>query len=201
MTVSRKGIPFLPHYDASLGLEEWELPLGSEVLYYGGSFRPWHPGHEACLKLAPKNYPLLIILDCNPQKQDYQIDLKLAQDIDAKVAELGFPFHTTFTGFMEAKTPNPTINWLRFIKKKRPDLKNYFLMGFDSFKSLPGWIEAQELIPMMDRIYVVSRLENQQQQQLTSDLINVLFPKLEVIFLGHHPFEHFSSTKIREEKK
>ena len=71
-------------------------------------------------------------------------------------------------------------------------------MGFDSFKNLPTWIQCEELLSIIDCIFVVSRLESEIQKKEALEKNKIINKNLEIIFLGRHDYEEMSSTEIRK---
>ena len=71
-------------------------------------------------------------------------------------------------------------------------------MGFDSFRTLPSWIESQDLLNNLSSLYIASRLEESNEQELIGSEIYKLNKNINIVFLGRHQFEDLSSTKLRE---
>ena len=46
--------------------------IEDEIIFFGGSFNPWHKGHTECIKLLPQGIPIVILPDNNPFKQNHQ---------------------------------------------------------------------------------------------------------------------------------
>ncbi len=163
-----------------------------EIVFFGGSFNPWHQGHQACIDLLPKEKQLLVVLDRNPQKTQLK-DSTVIPLIDLKSTAA---IRSVYSGFLASSAPNPTIGWVKELKSKYPHLKASLLMGFDQLQNFKTWTKVLELSELLTKVYVVSRLENEEDFQRTKkDLESSL--KLNVIHLGHHQFEDVSSTKLR----
>ena len=173
------------------------IPKDKEIIFFGGSFNPWHEGHESCLTLLNKPDKLFIIPDNNPRKQSQEVTCawKRYQDLKRLI-----PFdYPIYSGFWSSNQSNPTASWLPQIKDQYPDLQLSLLMGYDSFITIHDWIDAPKLLDSLSKIYIASRLDdlelrNQQYQKLTEQY------QVELIFLGNHPHEEVSSTKIRAQK-
>ena len=73
-------------------------------------------------------------------------------------------------------------------------------MGFDSFKNLSKWERPEDLYSLLNHLYVVSRLEDEDEREFAAKPIRDINPKLEVTFLGGHEFEGLSSTQLRSQK-
>lgn len=172
------------------------LTQANEILFYGGSFNPWHQGHEACIKLAPKDKPLVVLPDNNPHKEinpNKQLDL---DGLEKKLQEIN-PNTYLFREYYLDDKPNPTIDWVQELKTNFPKLSTSLLMGFDSFIKLDTWKENQTLLTGLKALYIASRLDQDEIKKSKTQIYQEMAPKLEIQFLGHHEFEHLSSTKIR----
>jgi nicotinate-nucleotide adenylyltransferase len=195
------GISFLPFFKSEQEMKEWNLPLGSKILFFGGTFNPWHEGHRSCLELAPKDIPLIILPDRNPTKDLMPFSENQIKQLQVELESLpSFKLMTLFLGFLKQPHPNPTINWLNHLKSKRSDLKVYLLMGFDSFESLPRWIEGEKVIMHLNGVFVVARKENDESFKKAQEQLLSINSNLDVHYLGHHPFEDLSSTNLRKKK-
>ncbi len=193
---------FMPVIDSSLRsklkLENKIVETPNEVVFFGGTFNPWHQGHTACVELLGPEKFLLICPDKNPHKEDIQKEYSDLENLYfTLLSTIKRPLHF-YPGFWIMKERNPTINWISAIHKTHPSLKKSLLLGFDSLQNFHKWTRVQELAPMLHKIYIASRLETDHDvQQVLIDLkkenINV---KIE--FLGHHDFEHLSSTELRK---
>lgn len=176
-----------------------DLTLNSEIVFFGGSFNPWHEGHSMCVKLLDKDKNLIIVPDHNPQKKLTQ-NLNKQSSIDsiALIAKELHPNTHIYTDFWELQTKNPTSFWIESLKQNT-SLNLSLLMGFDSFSSIFTWIEADSLINNLSAIYIASREDDEQIKQVTIDKLMRINPRLRVIMLGHHQYEHLSSSKIRSQ--
>lgn len=190
--------PVSPQYETlkSICSEMLFKNEADEMVVFAGTFNPWHQGHQACLTLLPEDKICLIAPDRNPHKE-----LRI---LDAVTTILEVSTHGKFkknhflvpTFLLEHKK-NPTINWVLRLKENLPDHKVSLLMGFDSFSNLKTWTRADELLPLIDTIYVASRLEDDEDRRLALDEAHALGPSLNVVFLGKHGYENISSTEIR----
>jgi nicotinic acid mononucleotide adenylyltransferase len=168
-----------------------------EWVFFGGSFFPWHSGHQACLNLLPEDKTCFVVPDRNPWKEIREVDpvlttIELAGKIRFKAHQFLVPT------FLFDQKKNPTVEWIEDMKKKFPQKKLSLLMGFDSFENLPTWTRAQDLLPQLHTVYVASRLETNETQNAVLESVKKLCPGLTVNFLGRHPFESQSSTKLRK---
>jgi nicotinic acid mononucleotide adenylyltransferase len=177
-----------------------EFELASEIVFYAGSFDPWHEGHESCLRLLPEDLRLIVCPDRNPHKPIKEIKnlmthfITLSKKIRASTSR---PLHI-HPGFLLRLEANPTISWVFRMRQKRPDLRISLLMGYDAFRSLPQWSKASDLFKLLYKIYVVSRLEEEQEHQSDQEKILHYNPELKIDFLGRHDFEMISSSELRK---
>ena len=186
-----KSWEFMPNSQAPFKIK---IPEDHEIIFFGGSFNPWHKGHESCLKLLNKPLNTFIVPDNNPRKevQSSECSWKRYQDLKKKI-----PFqYPIYPGFWSSSSPNPTSSWLPQIKKTLPKVRLSLLMGFDSFLTIHEWIDAQKLLESLSKIYVASRLDNKELRDKQSQYLKSHY-QIELIFLGHHEYEDISSTKLR----
>lgn len=167
-----------------------------ELVFFGGSFNPWHEGHKACLDLlAPKKS--IILPDRNPFKDvtthsPLEVYLKISSQLDPSI-------HYLNPEFILQTEKNPTYYWIKTTRERFPHIKMGLLMGMDSFESILSWHKASDLLSLIDSLYVASRLED---ESLKSEMKSKLssYPNLSVHYLGHHDFESVSSTALRRKK-
>jgi nicotinate-nucleotide adenylyltransferase len=175
--------------------------LESDILFFGGTFHPFHQGHEACLKLAPKNLPVLVCPDVNPHKKSTPL---LKQELRALSSQLRLlqlnKLHYNPL-FALKGIQNPTYFWMKRLKFYRPDLKCHLLLGFDSFYHFHTWTEAQKLAELIEGFWIVPRGESEEEfVQAVGHATNFGMSE-RLHFLGHHPYEHISSTLLRKNQK
>lgn len=180
-------------------LKENDLLNEDELIFFGGSFNPWHAGHGSCVKLMPKDKKIIVIPDHSPFKEITD-NSKKNSSIDDIQKHLNEFDHQTFIfdEFFYANKKNPTYSWIKPLKTSFPEKKISLLMGFDSFITIDRWTNAHELLNTLSTIYIASRMDDEfikEEQRMTLKSIN---PSLEVIFLGGHPYESLSSTKLRK---
>ena len=179
-----------PLFEEDAIAPSWLLkkPLEEEVVFYAGTFNPWHLGHRACLELCPtKN--IIVVPDFNPWKEDEerQRPWEHLKDLLFRLAETDF---SIYPGFLAKSSGNPTIDWLPKVKVEKKSL----LMGDDSFLGFHKWKQVDELVKHITTLYVAPRgadpvaLEEQVQR----------FPELNIVFLEHHDFEEVSSSGLRK---
>ena len=172
---------------------DWTSP----VVFFGGTFNPWHEGHQACLDLCP-NKNIIIIPDANPWKtveehhsrRCYWNEYRIMAE---KFSKLGY---ATYPGFFGIEDGNPTVDWLPFVECQKKD----FLMGLDSFISFINWRNIKELIKHIDTLFVVPRNSNTifDREDLVKQLLE-LRPNLQIKFLDNHQYMHLSSSDLRKD--
>jgi nicotinic acid mononucleotide adenylyltransferase len=176
-----------------------ELEMASELVFYAGSFDPWHEGHATCVKLFPNDKKLIISPDHNPHKPHKELKSTVSSflNLRAQIRQSTSSQAYIYPGFILQNEKNPTINWIFRTMHRRPDLRISLLIGYDNFKTILGWTKGHDLIKILTGLYVVSRLENEVDHPKDSQALTAVNPKLQITFLGNHPFEHLSSTKLR----
>jgi len=178
-------------------IKDHKLELANEIIFFGGSFNPWHEGHSECVRLLQNDLPLIVIPDHNPYKElvkDKSFDMEI---INQKLSSLRNNV-LVFKDFLEKNEKNPTSEWINELKQKMPNLKLSLLIGFDTFNSIEKWISSEQLLRDLHSLYVASRMENKEQRIQQESLIKQINPQIQIDFLGHHSFEELSSTKLRE---
>ena len=193
--------PFSPRYHELKQLAP-ELTFStseSEWIFFGGTFNPWHPGHQACLNLLPEDKICFILPDRSPHKE-----LRTLEPVFTTISLISkIKFgknHYLAPTFLLENEKNPTVRWMEKLHQECPDKKLSLLLGFDSFKNLPTWTESNKLIPLLSTVYVVSRLEDDEEREAALAPLQSISPNLQVVYLGRHGFEGISSTKLRKEK-
>lgn len=179
-------------------IKEYNLD-SSEIVFFGGSFHPWHEGHSECIRLLPKNKNLVVLPDHNPHKKLVESNARLSGIDEIKEELKKIPRETyLFDGFWSLDKVNPTVEWVKDLKGQNTGLKISLLMGFDSFEKIITWNESHILLNSLCTLYVVSRLEAKEQKELVAKKIKEVSPNIKIEFLGNHPFEHLSSTALRK---
>ncbi len=177
-----------------------KLEQSDEIVFFGGTFNPWHEGHTSCIKLLDSNKSLIILPDHSPHKEldtdSRQTDINLIKSIINQTSDNFY----LYTGFYDAKIKNPTVNWISELKDKLNEKKLSLLIGYDSFISITKWTNASQLLSKLDHLYIVNRLND---EKLKDSQIKGLscYKNLSLDFLGEHEHEKLSSTLIRGQKK
>lgn len=171
--------------------------LTDEWVFFGGSFNPWHLGHQACLDLIPEDKMCFLIPDRNPQKELREIPTVttiLELSTKARLKKLQFIVPT----FLLEHKKNPTVEWVERLKDEFPSQKISLLMGFDSFSKLKSWVRVEDLLPKIHTLYVVSRLEDDEARRLALDEARARGMSHNIVFLGRHDYETVSSSDLRK---
>lgn len=178
-----------------------DLSSSKEIVFFGGSFNPWHKGHTTCIRLLPKHLPVVIVPDHNPFKDIVEDKNKLTtpEYIIKSLTSLNRNLFM-YDGFLKLNQKNPTNRWIGEVKQNLPMTKLSLLVGYDTLKNMPDWIEIKPLLKNLSRIYVASRLEQDSEHETHMKSLTDINPSLNIVLLGHHEFEHISSTELRSQK-
>jgi nicotinic acid mononucleotide adenylyltransferase len=170
-----------------------------EWVFYGGTFTPWHPGHQACLELLPSDKVCFILPDRNPLKANHDID-PVSKILEISNRAKFHPKQFLVPTFLLLSEKNPTFDWIEQLHRSFPGQRLSLLLGFDSFENLPQWRRYEDLLRILYRIYVVSRLEDEHKAHAAKENALQANPQLSVVFLGRHPHEKHSSTLLNKKK-
>lgn len=191
--------PFSPYHDELKNIcpELVFTQDAEEWVFFGGSFNPWHKGHQACLDLLPEEKLCFILPDRSPLKE-----LKVIEPV-ATILELITKIkfrkhHYIAPTFLLDFQQNPTVSWVEKLLKDFPEKKISLLIGFDSLRGMLKWVRAEELLNMLHGIYVVSRMEDKEERDEVANPIRAIAKNLEITFLGGHEFEDVSSSDLRK---
>ncbi len=193
--------PFSPRYEElKQSCPDVVFKDGDEWIFFGGSFNPWHAGHQACLNLAPQDVTTFVIPDHNPLKDLRDMEpistlLHLSSKVRFKKNQFLVPT------FLITQTKNPTVDWMEKLRKDFPEKKLALLIGFDSFQNILNWTRAQDLLHSLSTLYVVSRMETDFVRKTIAASVKNMAPGIHIEFLGHHDHESLSSTAIRNKHK
>lgn len=164
-----------------------------ELIFFGGSFNPWHRGHKACLELMGTR-KIIVLPDRNPFKDLIELS---PVDIYCELFEhLELDRHYLNPEFILKEDKNPTYAWIKSTHQRFPQVKLSLLMGMDSLDSIDRWFEADKLLKTINVIYAASRKEDIGKRVEIHHRLTP-YSNLRLVFLGHHPFEDESSTRLR----
>ena len=134
--------------------------MASRVGIYGGSFNPVHFGHLRCalevreranlerVKMVPARMP--------PHKKAAGIapaEHRVAMLEAALTGESGLEVDPLE---LEREGPSYTIDTLRELRRRTPNLSYGLILGFDSFCDLPTWKDFREILAEVD-LLITSR--------------------------------------------
>lgn len=167
-----------------------------EVIFYGGSFNPWHPGHKACLDVCPTNN-IIVVPDYNPWKKTAPIEGRCFWSEYRKLClKLKDTPYAVYSGFWGLEDPNPTVNWIPNIRAEQKGL----LLGDDSFVNILDWKDSEVLITFLKIIYVVPRMHKHDEMEFVKKKVLEIHPNMKVEILAEHEYMQESSTLIREKQ-
>ena len=206
----------MPSFDSRL--EKIKLPPlyqdaaqkgDSQVVFFGGTFNPWHQGHRACVELCSARR-LIVVPDANPWKVKSEATKSWWKSfLTQRSSDSTCHFQTyrrlclelkdlehvsVYPGFMGLKAPNPTVDWLPLTRAYNRSM----LMGDDTFLGLLKWKDVEVLLGALQALFVVPRKSTKEELQKNADKILKHKPKLEIHFLPEHSFQEISSTQLRE---
>ncbi len=166
----------------------FHFPLNHDSwCFYGGSFDPWHEGHQECIEQCPEK-KLIVFPDLGPHKKNTgQAPLKLCFELLEHLGEN----HFLYPGFLGTGRRNPTSCWISSLQEKSPS----FLLGEDHFLSLSSWKNPDLFLESLATLYVLPR-----GGQITKKDIQKMSEKhqnLRIKILKRHEFEELSSTELR----
>lgn len=160
-----------------------------EVVFFSGTFNPWHEGHSECLR-AVHDKQVLLCPDWSPWKKEGTQDI---QELEMKAKE--FSHVELFRGLIESGKFNPTFEWFTELKISKPS----FLMGGDQWLKFQDWAHPKKILEKCHAFYVVPRQTSHDQMALYLEKYFDSFAS-KVHFLKHHPHEDKSSSDIRAKK-
>jgi nicotinic acid mononucleotide adenylyltransferase len=171
--------------------------VDEEWVFFGGTFNPWHSGHQACLDILPTEKYCLVLPDRNPYKELALEDSPTARTLELS-SKIKFQKNQFLVpSFLLRPEKNPTVLWIDHIQKIYPEKKLSLMLGHDSFAHVLEWTDGEKLVNLLHRIYVVSRLEEEATHQTEILKLKQKVPGIDIQFLGRHQFEHMSSSKLR----
>jgi len=166
--------------------------IKDRVIFFGGTFNPWHMGHRVSLDMCPFG-PVVVVPDQNPWKEVQQREniWNYYLDICRKLEETKY---SIYPGFLLLDIANPTIDWISKIKIA----SKYLLIGEDSFLNIQKWKESDRLLNLLSGLFVSPRGEDSEKVGKLRQELKQKYPNLIVQFLDHHEYEDLSSTILRK---
>ncbi|MCB1049592.1 MAG: NUDIX domain-containing protein [Acidobacteria bacterium] len=166
-------------------------PTLQSPIFFGGTFNPWHAGHEACIQAWP-DPELILVPDQNPNKPLTDLECAFAayRHFQKIIAQRG----CVYPGFLGRETPNPTAHWLPYVLSP----SRRFLLGADSFVQLSQWFEADSWVDDIAEWGVVPRNVSSSELEAACQWLRLHAPNAQLRLFDHHAFEHLSSTALRQ---
>lgn len=165
---------------------------------FGGTFDPPHAGHIELAKKVLDDFDLseIIFIPAGnpPHKQDVKKTDKLHRYQMVKLATEGFSRFSVSDFDIKNEKPNYSYITIDHFKKMYPDDEIFFIIGADSLRDLPLWMNYKELLTMCTFI-VVPRPGIDE-----SDYFNKYSPddpEPRLLFLEDFSYD-LSSTELRE---
>ncbi len=174
---------------------------GMAVGILGGTFNPPHLGHLALASNALSQLHLsrvvLMPAALAPHKTDggggrdpgpghrlemCRLAIKETRELSVCTLEL------------QRGGPSYTVDTLRDIQAKHPDVPLTFIMGADMARSLPSWREPEALLELAE--LAVAERDGAERQRL-SETLGLRYPRARVHFLDMAPV-NLSSSMVRE---
>lgn len=131
---------------------------GQRIGLYGGSFNPAHDGHLHVSRTALRRLRLdrvwWLVSPGNPLK-----DLRELAPLDERIARgrrIAADPRIAVTGFEAAIGSRYTVESLRWLRRRRPDVRFVWIMGADSLGSFHRWRRYEDIAALMP-IAVIDR--------------------------------------------
>lgn len=175
-----------------------ENHLKKKVGFFGGTFDPLHFGHlNLSIEIQEKHHldeVMFCPANCSPEKKHIP---PIEEEHRGKMISLGInkiPSFSVSTLELERPGISYTIETIRILKNKYPDIEFYLILGEDTLQGLSKWKEVEELILLAPPL-IGTRL--QKNIPLLSEKIK------EKIRKGMTPISamEISSTKLRDRLK
>jgi len=195
--------PFMPSFDERLrGIKLPKMFMKKEeftqdLIFYGGSFNPWHAGHLTCLSLCEKEtqQTIVVIPDNSPWKKLSPIISECRFESYYKLCtELSQTHYEIYPAFWGREEKNPTVTWLPHTKLQRRGL----LMGDDAFMEFKRWQNFNVLMASLNELFVVPRNHTLKEIEIQRRYFERDFPHIKIVVLPEHEYQDVSSTKMRD---
>jgi nicotinate-nucleotide adenylyltransferase len=165
---------------------------------FGGTFDPPHVGH---LILAMEAYDqlhldrVLWVLEPNPPhkagKKLTPIDIRIEMVLAAIDADEKFELSRVD---IDRPGPHFVVDTMRLLRQQYPEEDLVFLMGGDSLRNLPTWLEPESFIQACDRLGVMRRPGEVINMRDIEERLPGISQKIEII---DAPLQEISSNQIR----
>ncbi|MGF1656017.1 MAG: nicotinate-nucleotide adenylyltransferase [Verrucomicrobiales bacterium] len=163
---------------------------------YGGTFDPIHTGHLILVREAAHQAGLEKVLVIpaaqNPFKSDDQSSSAEVRFAMTELALEGDDLLDACDVEIQRTGPSYTIDTVRELQAKFPEVDWYLLVGGDILEHLNDWREAEELLNMV-RLVVLNRVDQRTEEPSEAGALSL---GLEAVYVDRRL--DISSTEIRE---
>ncbi|MCY4524517.1 MAG: hypothetical protein OXB84_07255 [Halobacteriovoraceae bacterium] len=195
--------PYMPFFspEKKLSLPRFMAKVSPDIppdflIFFPGSFNPWHAGHRFCVEYCQEKMPdahIMVVPDRNPWKEDTPTDCLWRRFFDI-CTRLGDLTCSVYPGLWGTGKKNYTVDWLPLVRVKKKGL----LMGEDSFLHLVKWKNAETLLLALNMILVVYRREKASDVRAMKKQLEERFDNLSIVLFDHNPHAGLSSSDIRD---
>lgn len=132
----------------------------------GGTFNPIHNAHIAMANSAIENASLdkvLLLVANNPPHKSPNKSIKAADRLHmSELAAVNNPkiFVCDIEFHLQGK--NYAINSLTAISEKYPNAKLYYIVGGDTFESMPYWYESRRIFSIVSILCIRRKISNKE---------------------------------------
>ena len=171
---------------------------------FGGTFAPFHAGHEKALKAFFESAELdrcLVIPAGIPPHKRKSADFTDSQRLEmTRLACEGLPWAEVSEWELQQEGASYTCKTLQYLSEKFPDARLVLYVGSDMFLTLQSWYRPEEIFRLAE-IAAFSRT-GEDLEALTAHGIELkkAFPHLDYTVYTRPPFP-ISSTEIRQRRK
>ena len=136
------------------------IEKNSHLAVFGGSFDPFHQGHQTIIDEALKTLDIsaliLVPTYLNPFKQSFS---KSPSERLKALQQIKFDTRVTITDFeIQQNQPTPTIKTIEHFMKMYQPTKIYLIIGADNLAKLSTWSEYEKLKELVE--FVVATRDN-----------------------------------------
>jgi nicotinate-nucleotide adenylyltransferase len=130
-----------------------------KVGVFGGTFNPIHYGHLRAAEEVRERLgfdKILFIPSGKPPLKTKDIALAAHRFEMARLAILDNPFFEISDIEIQRTGKSYTVNTIEELKKARPSLEVYLILGIDAFLDIPNWRHPERLIALANFV-IISR--------------------------------------------
>lgn len=133
----------------------------TKIGFFGGTFDPPHIGHLILASEAAQQFGLsrlLWALNPDPPHKQEQDITPLSHRLEMVQRTISNnPLFELSRLEIDRPGPHYTINTIRYLAEQEPNAEIFLLIGGDSFRDLPTWRLAPELVAAVSKISVMRR--------------------------------------------